>query len=346
MSSRTRTALVAVLAALSLAGSGCSIGSGDAAADSGRSSDRAAKRSAAAEKAHHAYVDPCSLLERDQREAIAGTPIDSSYDVRLFPSGVELNSCSVSVQGSVVDALALNYGYAVTPKLAFRKFLKEAKEIGGAKIEKLDGVGDEAYLINDTTKEAWVRKGDNTLFVWTTNPGFDTRAATKALTDLLAKATPGMLEHPIHLPRLCPAATDPRVVAVLGGRVDRAIGSTTRSGTTCSYATRTRSLSLGASGRSKQSIEKEMKVSEAFSDGIGSDRETLEIVANSTTSFSASEYGPYAFTYMLDPATVIHASVDATVRLGRDYGYPSYDQAAFRRLNDWWVHKQAARLRR
>lgn len=346
MTFRPLGALVATLVALSVVGTGCSLGGGEADAQAGVSSVESAQRSAAAEKARHKYVDPCLLLERDERQSIAGTQIDASFDVRLYPSGVELNSCTVSVEGSVVDALALNYGYAVTPKLAFGKYLKSEREYGDAKVEQLDGVGDEAYLVTGTTKEAWVRKGDYTLFVWTTNAAFDAEAATEVLADLVAQATPGMLEHPIHLPKSCAAATDSRVVAMLGGEVVRAIGSTTRSGTSCSYATATRSLSLGTARRSADLMKKEMKVSETFSEGLGTDRETLAIIPNSTTRLSASEFGPYAFTYMLDPATVIHASVNATVRLGRDYGYPTYDQAAFRKLNDWWVRKQAGRLRR
>lgn len=339
-------ALVATLVALSVVGAGCSLGGGDADAQAGVSSVESAQRSAAAEKARHEYVDPCLLLERDERQSIAGTQIDASFDVRLYPSGVELNSCTVSVEGSVVDATALNYGYAVTPKLAFAKYLKSEREYGDTKVEQLDGVGDEAYLITGTTKEAWVRKGDYTLFVWTTNAAFDAEAATEVLADLVEQATPGMLEHPIHLPKACPRATDRRVVAALDGRVVRAMGAVTRSGTSCNYATATRSLSLGTARRSAELMKKEMKVSEAFSDGLGSERVTLELVPNSTTKLASSEYGPYAYTYMLDPATVVHASLNYTVRLGRDYGFPSFDQAAFRALNDWWVRKQAGRLRR
>lgn len=346
MTARRLGVLVAALVIVSPLAVGCSLGREEADAQAGVSSTQGAQRSAAAEKARHAYVDPCRLLERDQRQSIAGTAIGSSYKVRTYPSGVELNSCSVTVAGTVTNSLALNYGYSVTPKLAFAKFLKNERKYASAKVKQLDGVGDEAYLITGVTKEAWVRKGDYTLFVWTTNPAFDARVATKVLGDLVAQATPGMLEHAIHLPKTCPGATDRRVLAVLGGEVVRAIGSTTRSGTSCSYATLTRTLSLGASGRSKQTIEQEMKVSDAFGKGIGAEDETLEIVANSTTRYSASEYGPYAFTYMLAPATVVHASVGATVRLGRSYGSPSYDQAAFRQLNDWWVRRQAARLRR
>lgn len=310
------------------------------------STSQAAHRSAAAKKARHAFVDPCSLLEPEDYPVVAGDERFSLPEAGLYPSApLEFNNCAVPVKDNVSGAIAINYGYATTRKVALDDYLQIKEEYADATVEQIDGVGDEAYYATGQVAQAWVRTGDHTLYVWTMSDQFDRQEAEQLLGDMVAKAVPGMQEHQIHLPRPCPSVTSPRVVKALGGQVERGLGSNGRSGTTCTYANARRSLALAMDLESKATVRNKIHVSDGLSTTT-TESQVLHRVPKSTTYLSPSEYGPYAWTYMFAPAAVISTRISSTERFGRPGSSSvSFDQAAFRTLDEWWMRTQAARLR-
>lgn len=330
---------------LTLAAAGCS-----AQADheqAGVSSDAAAARSAAAEKARHAYVDPCSLLTKQERTIVAGSYAGSKLSVRFDPSGVEFNSCTVPYRGSSLGALIMNYGYATQKVRGFARFIRDEKQDDHTKVKRVPGVGDEAWLLVDSsTREAWVRAGDHVMFVWTVDPSFDVALAGQMLEAMLERATPGMFEHPVHLPKACPPPTNSLVVKALGGEnVTRAVGVHREKSIACEYASKRRTLSLTADPKRVREVADQLKVGRSLEGGLVDEAEEFRLAPESLTRLTPSDVGPYAFTYLLRPAAQVSASLGETARFGRYGGYPDYDQVAFRTIIEKWTKEQIARLR-
>ncbi|WP_067435578.1 DUF3558 domain-containing protein [Nocardioides jensenii] len=338
--------LVASLVA-SLALTGCAGAGDDGPEEPPRhSTSKAAQRSAAAEKARHAYVDPCSLLSKDERDLVAGSYWEPRETVNIYSSAVEFNSCRLAVRDSTLDATAMHYGYAVTDELTLGKYITDAREISDSKVTPFQGLGDRAYFIEDSVREAWVRQGDYTLFVWSADDAFSEGAAARVLKSMLGKVTPGMLEHPVELPGTCPAPTSRRVVAALGGKVVRAAGSDRHDTITCDYASSRKVLTVHSAKRPRKVIAKGYQVDKVFSESLGSEKVALSLVPKAISTLSPSEFGPYGFTYTLTPPRVISATLGSADPLGRFRDTPHYDQAAFRTLYSWWVRSQISQLRK
>lgn len=341
-----RSASAGLAVVLALVAAGCS-GAAEH-DDPAVSSTQAASRSAAAEKARHEYVDPCSLLTRGERIIIAGSAASPRLSVRFDPTGVELNGCTVPYKDSDLNALVMNYGYAAQRVRGFAKLVRKAKQDDYTKVKKVPGVGDEAWLFaGSTSREAWVRSGEHVMFIWTPVSSFDVDLAAQMLEEMVHRATPGMLEHPIHLPDACPPVNNSLVVKALGGgRVTRAVGTKRGRTVACDYATAKRSLRLTASPKRAREVAAELKVGRSLEGGLVDRAEEFRLAPQSLTRLTPSDVGPYAFTYLLRPAAQVSASLDSTRTVGNHGDFPDYDQVAFRKVTEKWTREQIARLRK
>ncbi|KQY56753.1 MULTISPECIES: hypothetical protein [unclassified Nocardioides] len=340
VSGSRRGALALVVAGALLAVLGCSAqaGSDDPA---GHSQDGAASRSAAAEKARHAPVDPCRLLSVADRFSVIGAEKVTGIGAEMEPGDSRLVRCVVTGNDSVA---IIYYGYSLVPGRKFAANLRDRADYSG-KLITINGVGDEALYLRDTKYgfDAWARKGDYTVFVGSGWFRGDRTTAERLLKTLLDQVTPGMHEHPINVPRTCPSP-DSKLVTDVVGQVQYAVGHDRNQKLLCTYAGKRVRVSLSTARSTLK------KVARSYSDAqaaptFGVDESVeFKIVPDSVTSLEPSEYGPWATTYVLKPPLLIRASMSAASDLDDD-AEVTFDQAAFRRVNETWVRNRVAKGR-
>lgn len=339
---KTTRALLTVMLAAGLLLSGCSSGQGGD-GKTASTSGEAAGRSAAAEKQRHRYVDPCSLLDSGERAVIAGSYAGTKLSAGLFPTAVEFNTCSVPTPDD--DFVVLRYGYAVSPVPGFRRFVRQQRNDESTRATRLDGVGDEAWLLVSTSyREAWVRSGEHTMVVSTTEQ-FPVETARQVLQSMLDKATPGMLEHPIQLPSACLPANHTLVVGALGRAATRALGVRRGKHLACDYATSKRRITLTASPKTTAQLDKGLAANRSVEGGLVPESEEFRLVPKSLTRLSAGDE-PYAYTYLHQPSALLYVAATTSDELGDGFNDVTFDQAGFRALNRTWVRRQAERLRK
>ncbi len=336
--------LATTIAALALAGCGADDPRTEPGpAGSTTPGDDGGSESAEQEALTHEPVDPCSLLSESERADIIGQQEISYVGKGLAPADTFLTECTLIEPR---ESLALlRFGYASAPDLDYTDDVAYDVE-QGARLTELPDVGDRALIVRDDHQfDGWASLGRYTVFF--SSSWHDTNDATAGalLASMLAKAVPGMLEHPVLLPAGCPGATSPRVVASVG-KVQRAVGSADDRHVQCQYASRRKLLQLGAYSSTREHIA--LKTGDDPYAALASDQqETHSYRPGSVTKLTPSETGPYSFTYLKRPPQVITSSVGEALHLdASSLAFPRYDIAAFRRLDRWWATSQAERLQR
>lgn len=324
--------------------SGCTSSGQDADDERAGTSGESADRSAAAEKQRHQYVDPCSLLDSGERAVIAGSYAGTELSTSLFPTAVEFNSCSVPTPDD--DFVVLRYGYAVSPVPGFSRFVRQQRKDESVRATRLDGVGDEAWLFVGTSyREAWVRSGDHTMVVSTTEM-LSGETARQALESMLEKTTPGMLEHPIHLPGACLPVTHPLVVRALGRAATRAVGVRRNKRVACDYVTSKRRITLTTAPKTRSELDESLAAGRSVEGDVVPESEEMRLVPKSLTRLSVDGDHPYGYTYVHAPPVLLYVAGTPADRLGDSGNDVSFDLAGFRALNEKWVAQQVERLRR
>lgn len=338
----TRSARVAGIGALLLAAVGCGPHDTDVAREPGHSTTQEAGRSASGEKAQHAYVDPCTLLSQDERSRVVSSLGGPGDQVTFGLSDSRLLACQVYDDSK--RELLFEFGYSATPRLDFSGYPDALlASQSNPQTTPLEGVGDEAVHIQSSTgREAFAGKGDYTVFLFINNGSLEPQPAAALLASMLEKATPGMLEHPIHLPDECPKATSPQIKAALG-TVIRAAGIVHDEMLTCAYASGRKKLTLA----SYPMLERWMGPMEAEFAGAAAIDDTFafDYAPRAHTVLLAFDTGPSSFTMVRGPVQVISSRLDGTTELGRTHDTPGFDQGVFRAVDKAWVRAQIKKLR-
>ncbi len=346
-SRRTSALLATAIAALVLAGCGADDPRTEPApTGSTAPGDDSASASASAEQEArtHEPVDPCTLLSEDERADVIGQQEISYVGTGLAPADTRLIECTLI---EPKESLALlRFGYASARGLDYTDDVAYDVE-HGARLTELPDVGDRALVVRDDYQlDAWASLGQYTVFFSSSWHDTDDATASALLASMLAKAVPGMLEHPVILPAGCPAATSPRVVASVG-KVQRAAGSADDRHLQCQYASKRKLLELGAYPSTREHVELKSGDDDPYAGLASEDRETLSYRPGSLTRLTPVDTGPFSFTYLKRPPQVITSSVGEAYHLNdASSSSPRYDIAAYRALDRWWATTQIKRLQR
>lgn len=181
-------------------------------------------------------VDPCGLLDPvDYEQWLSG---DHQALEALLPTSGDVVRCEVRSGGLV----ALDFGYTLLAASDYYdEQMRDTRKLTfpDDMFERWSGVGDRAFGgVNLSIPVAAAQVGEQTVYVSVRREGVPADDLRQLLEKLVERVSPEMLEHPVVLPALCPAA-DSRQVRRVVGKVRAARGHDSDNSKMCGYLGRT-----------------------------------------------------------------------------------------------------------